>query len=119
MDWIELSSAAHELPTCMYAGAEKNADQSLIGWQRFTPQEWATRSIFTVKQDVKLLNENVVRATLTEPLRSAGGKARTGAAAYRLVPAAHVLQLFRRADRAESGAKWGWIFRANAGSPIW
>ena len=69
VDWIELSSAAHELPTCMYAGAEKNEDQTLTGWHRFTPQEWATRSVFTVKQDVKLLNENVVRATLTEPLR--------------------------------------------------
>jgi len=69
VDWIELSSAAHELPTCMYAGAEKHDDQSLVGWQCFTPNEWATRSIFTVKQDVKLLNENVVRATLTDPLR--------------------------------------------------
>lgn len=66
--WVELSSAAHELPACMYSGAEKNADDSLTGWQRFSPQEWATRSVFTVKQDVKLLNEQVIRATLTEPL---------------------------------------------------
>jgi 3-oxoacyl-[acyl-carrier-protein] synthase-3 len=69
VDWVELSSAAHELPPCMYAGAEKNSDQSLTGWQCFTSEEWATRSIFTVKQDVKLLNEHVIRATLTEPLR--------------------------------------------------
>ena len=67
--WVELSSAAHELPACMYSGAEKNADTSLTGWQEFTSQEWATRSVFTVKQDVKLLNEHVVRATLIEPLR--------------------------------------------------
>lgn len=68
VNWVELSSAANELPTCMYAGAEKNLDQTLTGWQCFTAEEWATRSIFTVKQDVKLLNENVTRATLTEPL---------------------------------------------------
>lgn len=68
--WVELSSAAHELPACMYSGAEKNADGSLTGWQRFTPQKWATRSVFTVKQDVKLLNEQVIRTTLTEPLRA-------------------------------------------------
>jgi len=68
--WIELSSAAHELPTCMYSGAEKNADDSVTGWQLFSSQELATRSVFTVKQDVKLLNEHVVRATLTEPLRA-------------------------------------------------
>ena len=69
VDWVELSSAAHELPACMYSGAEKNADASLTGWQQFSPLEWATRSVFTVKQDVKLLNEHVVRATLTDPLR--------------------------------------------------
>lgn len=67
--WVELSSAAHELPACMYSGAEKNEDASLTGWQEFTTQEWSTRSVFTVKQDVKLLNEHVVRATLVEPLR--------------------------------------------------
>jgi 3-oxoacyl-[acyl-carrier-protein] synthase III len=67
--WVELSSAAHELPPCMYSGAEKNDDESLTGWQLFSSQELATRSVFTVKQDVKLLNEHVVRATLIEPLR--------------------------------------------------
>lgn len=69
VNWVELSSAAHELPVCMYSGADKNEDTSLTGWQEFTSQEWATRSVFTVKQDVKLLNEHVVRATLIEPLR--------------------------------------------------
>jgi 3-oxoacyl-[acyl-carrier-protein] synthase-3 len=69
VNWIELSSAAHKLPTCMYSGAEKKEDHSLTGWQEFTTQEWATRSVFTVKQDVKLLNEHVVHATLVEPLR--------------------------------------------------
>jgi 3-oxoacyl-[acyl-carrier-protein] synthase III len=69
VDWVELSSAAHELAACMYSGAEKNSDGSLTGWQQFSAQEWATRSVFTVKQDVKLLNEHVIRATLTDPLR--------------------------------------------------
>jgi 3-oxoacyl-[acyl-carrier-protein] synthase-3 len=67
--WVELSSAAHELPPCMYAGAEKNDDQSLTGWQCYSTEEWAAKSIFVVKQDVRLLNEHVVRATLTEPLK--------------------------------------------------
>jgi 3-oxoacyl-[acyl-carrier-protein] synthase-3 len=69
VDWVELSSAAHELPVCMYSGAEKNADDTLTGWQQFTTLEWGTRSVFTLKQDVKLLNEHVIRATLTDPLR--------------------------------------------------
>jgi 3-oxoacyl-[acyl-carrier-protein] synthase-3 len=70
VEWVELSSAAHELPACMYSGAEKNPDGSLTGWQRFSTREWGERSVFSVKQDVKLLNENVIRATLTEPLRA-------------------------------------------------
>ena len=68
VDWIELSSAAHELPACMYCGAEKNADGGLSGWQLFRSHDRATRSVFSVKQDVRLLNEHVVRSTLTQPL---------------------------------------------------
>jgi len=68
--WVELSSAANELPTCMYCGADKNSDGSVTGWQVFSEQERAQHSVFSIKQDVKLLNENVVRATLTEPLRA-------------------------------------------------
>ena len=70
VEWIELSSAAHELPACMYSGAEKNADGSLSGWQHFSTQEWARRSVFAVKQDVRLLNAHVVRSTLTQPLQA-------------------------------------------------
>ena len=68
IDWIELSSAAHELPACMYCGAEKNAEGTLVGWQWFNAAQRGEKSIFSVKQDVRLLNENIVRATLGEPL---------------------------------------------------
>jgi 3-oxoacyl-[acyl-carrier-protein] synthase-3 len=70
IDWIELSSAAHELPACMYHGAEKNEDGSLTGWQWFDAAQLGEKSIFSLKQDVRLLNENIVRATLAEPLAS-------------------------------------------------
>ena len=71
VEWIELSSAAHELPACMYCGADKNGDDdNLIGWQQFSHQDRATRSVFSIKQDVRLLNEHVARSTLTEPLRT-------------------------------------------------
>jgi len=68
IDWIELSSAAHELPVCMYAGADKNEDHSLRGWLRFSNGDWQAKSVFAVKQDVRLLNEHIVRAALREPL---------------------------------------------------
>ncbi|QFZ86456.1 StlD/DarB family beta-ketosynthase [Variovorax paradoxus] len=67
VEWIELSSAAHELPVCMYAGADKNAQGGLDGWARTSPADWQRDSTFAVKQDVRLLNDNIVRATLTEP----------------------------------------------------
>ena len=74
IDWISLSSAAHELPACMYAGADRNdhSGQStdLQGWLSFTPEQQQARSVFAIKQDVKLLNANIVRATLTEPLEA-------------------------------------------------
>lgn len=74
VEWVEMTSAANELPACMYSGAEKNADGTLTGWQHFTSKEWLDRSVFAVKQDVKLLNEHVVRVTLTEPLRELARK---------------------------------------------
>ena len=68
VDWIELSSAANELEACMYHGAEKNEEGTLLGWRGFDAGEWGSKSIFSLKQDVRLLNENVIRATLSEPL---------------------------------------------------
>ena len=68
IDWIELSSAAHELPACMYAGGEKNEDGSMLSWRKFDTAELGSKSILSLKQDVRLLNENVIRATLSEPL---------------------------------------------------
>jgi 3-oxoacyl-[acyl-carrier-protein] synthase III len=76
IDWIELSSAAHELPACMYAGADKNADDSLRGWLRFSTADWQAKSVFAVKQDVRLLNEHIVRAALREPLAEVMDKRR-------------------------------------------
>ncbi|WP_218508969.1 beta-ketoacyl-ACP synthase III [Variovorax sp. dw_308] len=69
IDWIDLSSAAHELPVCMYAGADRAADGTLQGWMQTPSSQWHAQSIFAIKQDVRLLNENIVRATIGEPLR--------------------------------------------------
>lgn len=69
IDWIELSSAAQELPVCMHAGARRDGAGRLTPWAFLTPQEWAEESIFAVQQDVRLLNANVVRATLIDPLK--------------------------------------------------
>ncbi|MBJ7223225.1 MULTISPECIES: beta-ketoacyl-ACP synthase III [unclassified Brenneria] len=68
IDWIDIYSYANELETCMYSGAEKDENGTLIGWMRFPVKDWGDRSIFSVKQDVRLLNENIVDIALGKPL---------------------------------------------------
>ncbi len=71
IDWIEILSQAGSMETCMYAGGEKQEDGSLKGWKTFPANEWSRRSIFAIKQDVRLLNENVVYQTIGRPLEKA------------------------------------------------
>ena len=60
IEWLEITSYANELETCMYAGAEKNADGSLTGWIDMDPGRWASESIFALKQDTRLLGEHII-----------------------------------------------------------
>ncbi len=69
IDWIHQKSYAGELDACMYAGAEKRKDGSLQGWREYLPQEWLEHSIFSIKQDVKLLNDKIIDYTVTRPLQ--------------------------------------------------
>jgi 3-oxoacyl-[acyl-carrier-protein] synthase-3 len=68
IDWIEILSQAGNMEVCMYAGGEKQDDGSLKGWKEFPADEWTKRSVFSVKQDVRLLNESVVYQTIGKPL---------------------------------------------------
>lgn len=61
IEWIELTSYANTLPTCMYAGAEYDSIGNLLGWSRFKEEEWTGKSIFSIKQDTKLLGNNIVK----------------------------------------------------------
>lgn len=58
IEWIEMTSFAHILPTCMRQGGILKEDGELISWKAFTSEEWAAESIFTICQDVKVLNKN-------------------------------------------------------------
>jgi 3-oxoacyl-[acyl-carrier-protein] synthase III len=69
IDWIWQQSYAGELEACMYAGAEKRKDGSLQGWREYLPQQWLEQSIFSIKQDVKLLNDKIIDYTVTRPLQ--------------------------------------------------
>ncbi|MGA7965906.1 MAG: beta-ketoacyl-ACP synthase III [Gammaproteobacteria bacterium] len=69
LEWILERSYANEQPACMYGGAEKLDDGRLKGWPAYDPGQWAERSVFTLKQDVKQLNEHVMHYTVERPLR--------------------------------------------------
>ncbi len=60
IDWIEGASFAHEVEACMYMGSEKQPDGTLKGFMEFTPEEIKNKSIFSVKQDISLLSDNIV-----------------------------------------------------------
>jgi 3-oxoacyl-[acyl-carrier-protein] synthase-3 len=60
MEWLEITSFAHRIETCMYAGAEKQQDGSLKGWHEVEPSLWLDQSLFSLQQDIKLLGCNIV-----------------------------------------------------------
>lgn len=66
---IFIRSYACEQEACMYSGCEKLSDGSTRGYREYLPEEWLTKSIFAVKQDVKLLNKEIVEYTVTKPLQ--------------------------------------------------
>src|SRR5450432_1223297 len=60
IEWIEGVSYAHEKEACMYMGSEKLETGRLKGYLDYTPEEIQAQSILSIKQDVKLLSENIV-----------------------------------------------------------
>src|SRR5690554_601571 len=61
IEWMESYSYAFELETCMYAGADKLENGHLKPWSEFKTEDWAKKSVFAIKQDVKLLGENILQ----------------------------------------------------------
>ena len=69
IDWIKMLSFANEQETCMYALAEKESDGQLRSWTNFEKNELMQKSVLTIQQDVRLLNENIVDITLIKTLQ--------------------------------------------------
>lgn len=60
IEWMESYSYAFELETCMYAGGDKLEDGNLKPWSEYPADVWGKMSLFAMKQDVKLLGENIL-----------------------------------------------------------
>ena len=60
IEWMEAYSFAYELETCMYAGGDKLENGDIQPWSDYNPEQWLNESIFAIKQDVKLLDKNIL-----------------------------------------------------------
>jgi 3-oxoacyl-[acyl-carrier-protein] synthase-3 len=65
IDWIEGCSFANEEEACMYQGAHKLEDGTLKSFKDYSNEEIQSKSVFGIKQDVKLLSEKIVRLGFT------------------------------------------------------
>ena len=61
INWMESYSYAYELEACMYAGGDKLEDGSIKPWSNYQPKEWVEQSIFSIKQDVKILDAHILK----------------------------------------------------------
>lgn len=60
IEWMEAFSYAHEIESCMYAGGDKQDNGTIKAWSDFRSSEWLTESVFSIKQDVKLLDQFIL-----------------------------------------------------------
>jgi 3-oxoacyl-[acyl-carrier-protein] synthase-3 len=60
VEGIDVFSYANRYPACMYVGAEANDSGHLKGWREFPSwREVTERSVFVLKQNVRLLEEGI------------------------------------------------------------
>ncbi len=61
IEYIDICSFANEVETCMYAGGDKTEDGELKGWVSFDQSEWINKSLFSLKQDTRLLEKYITQ----------------------------------------------------------
>lgn len=67
--WIDILSYAGEMPICMYSGCEVDENHNITPWRAFEQQEVMSKSLLSIRQNVKLLNENIIEYTVTKPIQ--------------------------------------------------
>lgn len=60
IEWIDMESFANELPTCMLLGGNFREDGEVISWKSFENSALIEKSIFAVKQNIKLLKQYII-----------------------------------------------------------
>lgn len=60
IEWMDVKSFANEFDACMYAGCIKEKDGNVVGWRELSIDEQNLQSVFSLKQDAKLLQKHVI-----------------------------------------------------------
>lgn len=67
--WIDIYSYAGEMPICMYSGCHVDENNKATSWRAYEQKEVMQKSLLGIKQNVKLLNENIIEYTVTKPMK--------------------------------------------------
>ncbi len=69
IDWLEMVSHAGDMPVCMYAGGRLDDTGRMRGWREFSSlREAADQGAFLVRQDARLLNDEVLNVLVNRTL---------------------------------------------------
>lgn len=60
VDWIEACSFAHQYEPCMYMGGDKLENGEFQSYKDYDVTDIANKSLFSIKQDTRLLGKNIV-----------------------------------------------------------
>ena len=60
IDWIEACSFAHKFEPCMYMGGDKLENGEFQSYKDYDASDLADKSLMSIKQDVRLLGDNIV-----------------------------------------------------------
>ena len=65
VDWIDIISYAGQIETCQYGGGVKRPDGTMVGWRETESIDPKLKKhIFAVKQDIKLLDREIVKTAI-------------------------------------------------------
>ena len=61
VEWVEMTSYANELPTCMFMASELETNGRLKSWKEFSPEEIKERGVLVRKQDIRQLKKYIIQ----------------------------------------------------------
>ena len=61
VEWVEMTSYANELPTCMFMASELESSGRLKSWKEFSSEEIKERGVLVGKQDIRQLKKYIIQ----------------------------------------------------------